>query len=40
MVLYIYCKKCGKVVDEFEKKCGWCGETPAALVSINVKQIN
>jgi hypothetical protein len=25
MVYYIFCKKCGKVVDEFEKKCHWCG---------------
>jgi hypothetical protein len=24
MVLYIFCKKCGKVVDEFEKECFWC----------------
>lgn len=25
MVEYIICKKCGKVVDEFETKCYWCG---------------
>lgn len=26
MVEYIFCKKCKKVVDEYEKKCHWCGE--------------
>ena len=26
MVEYIFCKKCGKVVDEFESACHWCGE--------------
>lgn len=25
MVLYIFCKNCGKVVDEYEKCCHWCG---------------
>lgn len=25
MVEYIFCKKCGKVVDEFEDFCHWCG---------------
>lgn len=25
MVEYIFCKKCGKVVDEFETVCHWCG---------------
>jgi RNA polymerase subunit RPABC4/transcription elongation factor Spt4 len=20
-----YCKACGKVVDEYEQKCYWCG---------------
>jgi len=24
MVEYIFCKKCGKVIDEFEKACYWC----------------
>jgi hypothetical protein len=24
MVEYIFCKKCGKVIDEFESKCYWC----------------
>lgn len=38
MVIYIYCKKCGKVVDEFEKKCGWCGETPAAQINKSDKK--
>lgn len=26
MVLYINCKICGKVVDEYEDRCYWCGE--------------
>lgn len=26
MVLYINCKNCGKVVDEYEDCCYWCGE--------------
>jgi RNA polymerase subunit RPABC4/transcription elongation factor Spt4 len=25
MVEYIFCKKCGRVVDEFEDSCHWCG---------------
>lgn len=24
MVSWIYCK-CGKIIDEFEDKCHWCG---------------
>lgn len=26
MVSYIFCEKCGKVIDEFEKECFWCKE--------------
>ena len=26
MVEYIFCKNCGKVVDEFECACHWCGK--------------
>lgn len=22
-----FCKKCGKVVDEYEDKCYWCGSS-------------
>lgn len=25
MVYYIFCHNCGKVVDEYECKCFWCG---------------
>lgn len=24
MVYYTFCKKCGKVIDEYESKCYWC----------------
>ena len=24
MVLYIFCKKCDKVIDEYETECYWC----------------
>lgn len=24
MVDYIFCEKCNKVIDEFEKFCYWC----------------
>lgn len=24
MVEYIFCKNCGKVVDEYESECFWC----------------
>jgi len=25
MVQYVFCEKCGKVVDEYETCCYWCG---------------
>jgi hypothetical protein len=25
MVYYVFCYNCGKVVDEYESKCFWCG---------------
>jgi hypothetical protein len=24
MVQYVYCKKCNKVIDEYETECFWC----------------
>lgn len=32
MVSYTFCPDCGKVVDEFEKSCGWCSKTDRIVI--------
>ena len=34
MVSYIFCK-CGKVIDEYETKCYWCGRMIEDLIDYN-----